>query len=82
MTKDLTKRYKVEEGLIKESTGSNYWSGKCHSEWIWSTYKIHASFDTYEEAKVLLEELNKRPAGYTHYRITEKLFSDIMNFYI
>ena len=77
MTTDLTKRYKVEEGLIKESTVFNHWSGRCYVEWEWSTYKIHDSFDTYKEAKALLEKLKKRPTGYTHYKITYSILSTV-----
>ena len=56
------KHFKVEEGFIVQRTGS--------TKWVWSSYKIHGSFDTREEADALLEELMKRPTGYTHYKIT------------
>ena len=78
MTTDLTKRYQVEEGLIKELTGFKHWSGRFYNEWVWSTYKIHDSFDTYKEAEALLEKLKKRSTGYTHYKITKKLFSNLI----
>lgn len=55
------KRFKVEEYLIKELF---------YEEWVDSHYKYHGSFNTREEAEALLKELQKRPAGYTHYRIT------------
>ena len=64
------KHFKVEEGLIKELTGFRPCSGRFYREWIWSTYKIHGSFDSRQEADALLEKLQKRPAGYTHYKIT------------
>ena len=58
------KHFKVEEYLIKSSyVGVEI----C---WVDSHYKYHGSFDTREEAEALLKELEKRPAGYTHYRIT------------
>lgn len=58
------KHFKVEEYLIKASyVGVEI----C---WVDSHYKYHGSFDTREEAEALLKELEKRPAGYTHYRIT------------
>ena len=64
------KHFKVEEGLIKESTGFRPFSRRGYREWVWRTYKIHGSFDTREEADALLDELKKRPTGYTHYKIT------------
>ena len=54
------KHHKVEEYLIKES----------HGKWVHSHYMYHGSFDTHEEAQALLDKLQQRPKGYTHYRIT------------
>ena len=62
-------QFRVEEGLIKESREFERSSGRLDIEWKWSTYKIHGSFDTREEANALLEKLKQRPTGYTHYRI-------------
>ena len=62
------KRFKVEEYLIKESYVEK--AKGLEPCWVDSHYKYHGSFDTREEAEALLKELQKRPAGYTHYRIT------------
>lgn len=62
------KHFKVEEYLIKESSVAR--ANGIKNCWVDSHYKYHGSFDTREEAEALLEELQKRPAGYTHYRIT------------
>ena len=62
-------QFRVEEGLIKESKGFEWSSGRPYIEWVWSTYKIHGFFDTRKEANALLEKLKQRPTGYTHYRI-------------
>tara|TARA_R100001163_G_C4988560_1_gene142013 strand:+ start:540 stop:743 length:204 start_codon:yes stop_codon:yes gene_type:complete len=62
------KHFKVEEYLIKESYVAR--ANGIQKCWIDSHYKYHGSFDTRKEAEALFEKLRKRPAGYTHYRIT------------